>query len=312
MPFPEEERGLPRLRHVISLADLAGLHDRHRADLDLPVPPVTVADGVVVRDGRVTVMGAVNLSRDSTYRESVAVSTEAAVRMARVQAAQGAGIIDLGAEASGQQADRAAAGEQLDKLLPVVETLAREMVLSVETYQPEVVDAVLRAGARVINLTGREDEDEMLRLVAAHDATVLMCFGEEANVREDGELPVDGDPMPVLVDHFAPRVARARELGVERIVVDPAVGFHYGNLTEPVDRVRHQVRILSQSFRMRSLGVPAGISLPHGFDIFEDEFRRAEGFFTVLAALGGTHLLRIHEVPHVVRTLRALDVLEVA
>jgi dihydropteroate synthase len=302
----------PRVTSVISLAALAELHDRHRDDLDRPVAPVTVADGVVVRDGRVTVMGVVNLSRDSTYRESVAVSTEAAVRMARVQAAQGASIIDVGAEASGHRAGRATAGEQLDKLLPVVEALARQVVLSVETYQPEVVDAVLRAGARVLNLTGREDEDEMLRLVAAHDATVLMCYGEEANVREDGELPVDGDPMPVLADHFAPRVARARELGVERVIVDPAVGFHYGNLTEPLDRVRHQSRILAQSFRLRSLGVPVAVSVPHGFDLFEDEFRRAEGFFTVLAALGRTQLVRIHEVPHVVRTLRALDVIEVS
>lgn len=296
---------------MITLAALAELHDSHRDDLHLPVAPVTLADGVVVRDGQVTVMGVVNLSRDSTYRESVAVSTESAVRMARVQAAQGAKVIDVGAEASGQRADRATPGEQLDRLLPVVETLAREMVISVETYQPEVVDAVLRAGARVLNLTGREDEDEMMRLVAAHDATVLMCYGEAANVREDGELPVDGDPMPVLVDHFAPRIARARELGVERIVVDPAVGFHYGNLSEPLDRVRHQSRILSQSFRLRSLGVPVAVSVPHGFDLFEDEFRRAEAFFTVLAALGGTQLVRIHEVPHVVRTLRALDVLEV-
>ena len=297
---------------MISLAALAELHDRHRADLELPVPPVTVADGVVVRDGSVTVMGTVNLSRDSTYRESVAVSTEAAVRKARVQTALGARIVDFGAEASGDKADRATPGQQVDRLLPVVETLRDEIVVSVETYQPEVVEAVLSAGARVLNMTGREGEDEMLQLVAKHDATVLMCFGETSNVREDGELPVDGDPMQALVDHFEPRVARAREIGVERIIVDPAVGFHYGNLTEPLERVRHQTRILSQSFRMRSLGVPVGIALPHGFDVFEDEFRKGEGFFTMLAALGGTHLLRIHEVAHVHRVLRAMEVLEVS
>ena len=44
----------------------------------------------------------------------------------------------------------------------MVEALAGRVVMSVETYQPEVVDAVLRAGARMLNLTGREDEDEML------------------------------------------------------------------------------------------------------------------------------------------------------
>ena len=60
------------------------------------------------------------------------------------------------------------------------------------------------------------------------------------------------------------------------------------------------------------LGVPVGISLPHAFDVFEEEFRKGEGFFTVFAALGGTQLLRIHEVAHVHRVLRALEVLEVS
>ena len=297
---------------MISLADLAELHGRHREVLDLPVAPVTVADGVVVGDGAVTVMGTVNLSPDSIYRESVAVSTEAAVRKARVQAALGAGIVDLGAEASGGGAARVGPAEQVARRRPVVEALREELVVSVETYRPEVADALLSAGARVLNMTGRQGEEEMLRLVAQHDATVLMCFGEAPNVREDGELPVEGDPVQALVDHFGPRIARARELGVERIVVDPAVGFHYANLTDRLERVRHQTRILSQSFRLRSLGVPVGVALPHGFDVFEEEFRKAEGFFAVLAALGGSHLLRTHEVAHVHRVLRALDVLEVS
>ena len=297
---------------MISLAALAALHEAGRSDAALPVQPVTVADGVVVRDGSVTVMATINLSRDSTYRESVAVSTEAAVRMARVQSALGAHIVDVGAEASSERAGRVTASQQVDRLLPVVAALRDEVVLSVETYEPEVVAAVLGAGARMLNLTGREHEDEMLRLVAEHDATVLMCFGEGANVREASELPVDGDAMAVLADHFAPRIERARSLGVERIVVDPGVGFHYTNLDQPLERVRHQTRILSQSFRLRSLGVPVGISLPHSYDLFEDEFRKGEGFFTVLAALGGTQLVRTHETAHVHRVLRALDVLDVS
>jgi dihydropteroate synthase len=296
---------------VISLAALAQLHDRYRDDLDRPVSRVTVAEGVVVGEGPVTVMGTINLSRDSPYRDSVAVSTAAAVRMARVAAAQGAAIVDVGAEASGAHADRAAVGQQLDRLLPVVEALAGEMAISVETYQPEVVAATLGAGARMINLTGREHEDEMCRLVAQHDAALLMCFGEATNVREPSELP-GGDPVAALAEHFGPRLRRAQELGVERIVVDPGVGFHYGNLDQPLERVRHQTRVLSQSFRLRSLGAPVGVTLPHSHDLFEEEFRKAEGFFAVLAALGGAQLVRVHEVPHVVRVLRGVDALDVS
>lgn len=296
---------------MITLAALAELHDRYADDLAQPVTPVQVTDEVAIGDGIPTLMGVVNLSPDSTYRESIASSTEAAVRKGRVQAAQGAAIIDLGAEASSDAADRVGAERQLDRLLPVVEQLSQETVVSVETYRPQVVRAVLDAGARMINLTGRADEDEMLAAVAEHDATLLMCFGTAANVREQDELPVGEDLAPFLVDHFAERLEHARSLGVEKVVVDPGMGFTFPNLTG-LERARLQTHTVTQTFRLRRLGVPAASVLPHNLDIFEDEFRKAEGFFTVLATLGGVHLLRIHEVPHIRAVLRAMDWLDVS
>ena len=290
---------------MISLASLAQLYADHGADLDLPVSPVKVTDDLAVGDGGVTLMGTVNLSRDSTYRESVAVSTRAAIRMGRIQTAQGAAIVDLGAEASGNAARRVGGDEQLELLLPVVEALAQETAVSVETYRPEVVRAVLDAGARMINLTGRDHEDEMLAAVAEHDASVLMCFGENHNVRDNAELPHDHDLLPYLTDHFAARLEHARSLGVDKVVIDPGMGFSYPNLGG-LDRARLQARVVSQSFRLRSLGVPIGSVLPHTFDLFEDEFRKAEGFYAVFAALAGIHLLRVHEVPHIRTVVTAM------
>jgi dihydropteroate synthase len=75
--------------------------------------------------------------------------------------------------------------------------------------------------------------------------------------------------------------------------------------------VRHQAEVLAQSFRLRVLGVPVCNALPHAFDLFGDEFRKAEGFFAVLARLGGTDLFRTHEVPHVRAVLAAMDALDV-
>lgn len=296
---------------MITLADLAALHTAHAADLARPVEPVVVADGLTVGDGSVTIMGTINLSRDSTYRESVAVSTEAALRMGRVQVAQGASILDVGAEASHATAQRVEPSEQAGLLVPVVKALAEEVVVSVETYDPEVVEACLEAGARVLNMTGREHEDDMLRLAAAYDATVVVCYGERANVREQADAPLDVDPLPVLVDHFRPRLERARELGATRLLVDPGMGFTYRNLPDQVVRARLQTRVIAQCFRLRELGVPVLTVLPHTYDLFEDEFRKAEGFYAVLAALGGAHVLRIHEVPHVRAVLRAMQELSI-
>lgn len=294
---------------MISLSDLAALHSEYADDLARPVEPVTVG-GVTIGGPAPVLMGTVNLSRDSTYRESIAVSTEAAVRKARTQVAQGARVVDLGAESSTAAAARVGTDGQLARLLPVVEALAAELVVSVETYRPEVVAACLDAGARVLNLTGRDGEDEMLACAASYDATVILCFCEPDDVRVDRDHPAT-DALPYLVDHFGPRLEHARSLGVRQVVIDPGLGFYYANLVDPTERVRHQAAVLAQCFRLRSLGVPVCNALPHAFDLFEDEFRKAEGFFAVLARLGGTDLFRTHEVAHVRAVLAAMDALDV-
>jgi dihydropteroate synthase len=295
---------------VISLADLAALQAAHAGDLALPVHPVRIGD-LEIGDEAPAVMGTVNLSRDSTYRESVAVSTASAIRKARVQIAHGAQVVDIGAESSTGRAARVDAADQLAALLPVIEALADETVVSVETYEPSVVKAALAAGARILNLTGREHEDEMFALAAEYDAAVVMCFCELDNVRADARIDLDDDALPHLLDHFGPRLERARSLGVDRVVVDPGLGFYYANLTDPLSRVGYQTRVLAQCFRLRPLGVPICNALPHAFDLFEEEFRKAEGFFAVLAQLGGTHLFRTHEVPHVRAVLGAMQALSV-
>ncbi|WP_238342952.1 dihydropteroate synthase [Nocardioides cynanchi] len=295
---------------MISLEDLSALRERFATDLALPVTPVRLGD-LVIADGAPVLMGTVNLSRASTYRESIAVSQESAIRKARVQVAEGAQVVDLGAESSTARAERVSADDQIAALVPVIEAIAAETVVSVETYEPAVVRKGLAAGAQILNMTGRQHEDEMFTLAAEYDAGVVLCFVEHDNVRDAGTVSMEADPMPHLVDHFGPRLARARELGVEQVVIDPGMGFYYANLVDPTARVRHQTRVLAQSFRLRSLGVPVCNALPHAFDLFEDEFRKAEGFFAMIAQLGGTHLFRTHEVAHVRAVLRAMGDLSV-
>ena len=285
---------------MLTLGGLAGLVAEHGDPSELPVAPLRIGDSTYDVTDSPVVMGCVNLSRDSTYRDSIAVSVGSAVRRARVMEAEGAVVIDIGVESSTAAAARVGADEQVAALVPVVEALVAENVaVSVETYEPQVAAQTLRAGARMLNLTGTQHQDEMLDLVAEHDATVVLCYGGGANVREITDVRLDGDPVPELVDHFAARLEHARARGVERIVIDPGMGFYYGNLTDPMTRARHQARVLLSGFRLRALGVPVCNALPHAFDLFEEQFRGGEAFFAVWAVLGGTSLLRTHEVARV-------------
>ena len=299
---------------MISLAALAQLHQRYADALELPVSPAEIRGPhgtVAVGDDARTLMGCVNLSADSWYRESIAVDTESAIRLGRTLRAQGAQIVDIGAEASWVGARRVDAQEQAEQLTDVVSELSREVAVSVETYYPEVAARCLAAGATVLNLTGRQHEDQLLRLVAEHDAAVVMCFGERDDVRDERSTTPTEDALPDLVDHFGPRLEHAQRLGADRVVVDPGLGFYYANLPDLMDRARHQSRVLLQTFRLRELGVPVCHAMPVTFDIFGEEYRRAEGFYATLAALGGTHLLRVHEVGHVRAVLKALATLRV-
>ncbi|GAB3248919.1 dihydropteroate synthase [Nocardioides dilutus] len=298
---------------MISLETLAGLAAAHLQDLGVAVPPLEVKGRVLDTDQRAAVMGVVNLSRDSTYRPSIAPSTVDAVRRGKVLAAQGADLVDVGAESTNGPAARVGSEEQVRRLVPVVEALAADGILvSSESYDLEVVRATLAAGAAVVNLTGSTDDDPVFALAAEHGAAVVLCHVEGAHARDLDGADLAADPLPRMLEGFAARIDRARELGVAGLVVDPGVGFHFGVAQTPAERLDHQTRILLNAFRLRSLGVPVCQSVPHGFDLFQDEFRTGEAFFTVLARLGGAGLIRTHEVPRVVPVLRALSELTVA
>ena len=295
---------------MLDLTSLGRLAEQHAHALAHPVAAVRI--GAVRRDldADPLIMGVVNLSRDSTYRDSVAVSTDSAVRRARVMSAQGAGIVDLGAESSTASAARVRESDQASALVPVIEALTAEGVAtSVEAYSPRVVADCLSAGASVVNLTGSTDLEQTYELAAAHDAAVILCFVPGANVREVGDIPLGQDPFGVLTDYFAGRIEQARAHGVRELMIDPGLGFYYGNLTDPLVRARYQAQLLLSSFRLRELGVPICQAMPHAFDLFEEEFRTAEGFFAVLAALGKVNVFRTHEVSHVRATLAALGAL---
>lgn len=296
---------------MISLDSLAQLVTDHPEARDARVVPLRIGSRILDTDDRPAIMATVNLSRDSTYRESVAPSVESAIRKARVAHAQGADLVDVGAESTTAAASRVTRDEQIAQLVPVISTCTREgIAVSVETYEPEVTRACLRAGAAVVNMTGARHQQQMFDLAAEHGAAVIICYARGADVRQITDVDLDHDPIPGLLEHFADRIELARSCGVEHVAVDPGMGFYYGNLVDPLTRARHQSRVLLNAFRLRVLGVPVCQALPHAFDLFEDQFRSAEGFFAVLARLGGAGVLRTHEVPLAVAVAQSLAVLD--
>ncbi len=294
---------------MLNLEQLAGLLEKNRAAASARVKEFSIGGKPFAFNSQPAIMGVINLSPDSWYRESVCLTAEAAVQRGKILTAQGADIVDIGAESTLAHAARVDDAAQNSKLIPVIKELRQAGILvSVETYSPAVTRACLEAGANILNLTGTDGSDDLFRLVAAHDAAVIICYVQGRNVREVGDFDLSADPVEMMRGYFARQIEIAQRHGVEKIILDPGLGFYYRNLQDSAVRVRHQMTVFLNTFRLRTLGFPICHALPHAFEYFRDEVRCAEPFFAVLAALGRTDVFRTHEVPRIKAVLETMKV----
>jgi dihydropteroate synthase len=294
---------------MLSIEYLADLLQQNRAAAQAQVREFSIGTRQFRFNTEPAIMGVINLSPDSWYRESVCLSAESAIRRGKVLTAQGADIIDLGAESTLAHAARANETAQSDKLVPIVKSLSASGILvSVETYQLAVTRACFDAGAKILNLTSAENNEEFFHIAAAHDGTVILCYVQGKNVREVADFDFTANPIGLMHDYFARQIELAARAGVQKIFLDPGLGFYYRNLQDSALRVRHQMTVFLNTFRLRSLGFPICHALPHAFEYFGDEVRSAEPFFAFLAALGKTDLFRTHEVPKIKAVLDTLKI----
>ncbi|MCH9816669.1 MAG: dihydropteroate synthase [Actinomycetia bacterium] len=259
-----------------------------------------------IGDG-ITIMGVVNLSTLSRYRESIAISPEAAINRARRLVLEGADLVDIGCESTSINTPAVAAKEQAETLVPIVAALTESGVpVSIETYHPSVAEKCLAVGAAVINITAIPDSNDLYRVIAEHDATGIICFYGGDNPRDISSRPAHSDPLHGVATFFETQIDRAASVGLEQLVLDPGAGFTYRDLPDGPVRVRHQLQVIMQSARLNALGRPICNALPHAFTFFGEELRSGEGLFAVLAAIGGTSLFRTHEVRQIEAIVQCL------
>ncbi len=293
---------------MLTLENLHEIHEKYNDCLKVKVEEFSIGNKHFNFNSEQAILGVVNLSTDSWYRESVCMSSEQAIRRGIMLKAQGADFVDIGAESTLPNAERVEDVRQQSQILPVLEALNQNGVLtSIETYYPQVARECLRVGANIINLTGSQDNKEIYQQVSEFDAGVIICYVQGKNVREVDEFDFGNDPTDLMYEYFANEIEIATKLGVRKIFVDAGLGFYYKNLQDSSLRIRFQMKTFLNTFRLRKLGFPVCHALPHAFECFGEEVRSAESFFAVLAALGKTDLFRTHEVPKVKAVLDTLN-----
>ena len=205
---------------------LQSLLDAHREAVCQPVRTFDIGGRSFDFNRYRYLVGVINLSTDSWYRESVCGTTEEAIARAERLSQDGADIIDVGAESTLPEARQADVAQQLDRLLPVVEALkARRLLISVESYYPEVLEACARAGADIFNITGTRFGDDIFRLAADYDAAVILCYVQGDTVRDVSDFRFHDDMTAEVADYFRALTAHAAGLGVSKCFHRSGAGF---------------------------------------------------------------------------------------
>jgi len=295
---------------MLSLKDLYEIYDKHQDSFDATVEEFTIGNKHFNFNSRPAILGVINLSTDSWYKNSICYTPEQAIRRGKVLTVQGADLVDIGSESTGATAARVEDFQQKSQVLPVLKTLKQENVLtSIETYYPEVARVCLQAGANVINLTGGENSEEIYKAVSEFDAGIIICYLQGRNAREVGEYKFTDDPVNFVYEYFAREIETATKLGVRKIFIDPGMGFAYQNFDHKHKslRIKYQIQTLLNSFRFRKLGFPVCNIVPTSLECFGEEFRSSQAFTAVLATLGKSDLMRCHEVAKVKGVLDTLS-----
>lgn len=301
---------------MLTLAEIYEIYDKYKDDYNTQIEEFSIGNKKFNFNSQTSILGIINLSQDSWYKQTISYTPEQAIRRGKVLTLQGADIIDIGTESTVKTAARVDELKQTSQLLPILKTFSQEGVLtSVETYYPEVARECLKAGANVINFLGTEHSEEMYQAVADFDAAIIICYVEGKHARDVGEFDFTSgrDMINVLYNYFEKEIEIATKIGVRKIFIDPALGAGYANFfyqkKNLSNRIRYQIETLLNAFRFRKLGFPVFNQIPTAIEIFGEEFRSAQVFTAVFAALGKNDMIRTHEVAKVKALLETLSCL---
>jgi dihydropteroate synthase len=257
---------------------------------------------------QIVVMGIVNRTPDSFFDEGRTYDLEAAVRAALAAAAAGAGMVDIGGVPFSPDTPKVGLQEELDRVLPVVEAVvaASDVVISVDTFRPEVARRSLEAGAAVINDTTGLQDLELADVVAGSDATLVITHSL-ASPRKHHPRPQYDDVVAEVKRLLIDRVQLAVGRGVpeSRIVIDPGHDLNKNTL--------HSLELTRRLSEIADIGLPLLAAVSNKDFIGEatglakaDRLAPSVAAATV-CALGGARILRMHEVAAAVAAARMVE-----
>ncbi|MGV0056970.1 dihydropteroate synthase [Stutzerimonas sp. 381-2] len=259
------------------------------------------------------VMGILNVTPDSFSDGGRHAGVVAALRHADAMMAAGATLIDVGGESTRPGARAVSSIEELERVAPVVEAIARELdvIISVDTSTPAVIRETARLGAGLINDVRSLSRDGALEAVASSGLPVCLMHmrGEPGDMQND---PHYDDVASEVVSFLRERMEACAAAGMPagRVVLDPGFGF--------AKNLAHNLSLFNRLEQLHTLGRPllVGVSRKSmvGQTLQRDVSHRLYGSLALaaLAVAKGANILRVHDVAETVDVVRMIAAVQAA
>ena len=258
---------------------------------------------------RTHIMGILNITPDSFYKESRVISVNTALKKADKMIMEGADILDIGGESSRPGSDPVSEEEELKRILPVVKALIKkfDIPVSVDTYKSTVARAALEEGVSIINdISGLRFDPKMAKAIASANAGVIIMHisGKPKTMQKN---PSYKSLMREITTYLNRGIKQAVSTGIKgsRIIIDPGIGFG--------KNFSHNITILKKLKQLQKLKKPILLGLSRKsfigkiLDLPAEE--RLEGSIaaSVFGIINGAQILRTHDVKETKRAVAVAD-----
>lgn len=278
----------------------------------------------LVWGARTTIMGILNVTPDSFSGDGLlsagrgADGLEAVVAAGQAQVAAGADILDVGGESTRPGAEPVSLEEELRRVVPAVEALARAVTapISVDTYRAEVARQALAAGATMINdVWGLRMDPDLGRVVAEHGAALVVMHNRSRPKDAAQEARLGGRYIGVEYADLIQDVRRELQESIDlalaagvppqKLLIDPGIGFG--------KTVAQNLELLRRLNELSTLGYPMLVGpsrksfIGYTLDLPPDERVEGTAAAVALAIERGADVVRVHDVAAMVRVARVAD-----
>lgn len=249
------------------------------------------------------VMGILNITPDSFSDGGNFFELENAIKHAKEMIEEGADIIDVGGESTRPGSEEVSAEDELERVLPVVKRLAKEVKapISVDTYKAIVADKVLEAGAHIINdIWGLQKDPDMANVVAKYNVPVVIMHNQIGTEYKN-------DIMEEICRFLRKSIDIALKAGIkpENIILDPGIGF--GKTSE------QNMEVMARLGELNDLGYPILLGTSRKsmigkiLDLPSEE--RVEGTIatSVMGVIQASDIVRVHDIKENVRAIKVTD-----